>query len=93
MSRKAPQTYAASISRLKVLVAQLESAEVDVDELETVVKESVELITVCRTRLRATQTSVDTLLAGLREEVPVAARPVTDLAADDEDETDPFLDD
>ena len=88
MSRKSPQTYAASIVRLKILVAQLESGEVDVDGMEAVVRESVELITSCRTRLRATQTSVDTLLDGLREEAPSASV----LAISEPDDSDPFAD-
>ena len=68
MSRKTADTYMASVTRLKALVGRLEGAQVDVDELESVVKESVELVTVCRTRLRATQMSVDTLLAGLQDD-------------------------
>ena len=72
MSRKAADTYTAAVTRLKALVGRLESSQVDVDELEAVVKESVELVTVCRARLRATQTSVDTLLAGLQEDGIIA---------------------
>ncbi len=68
MSRKATDTYTASVTRLKALVGKLENAQVDVDELEAVVRESVDLVTVCRARLRATQTSVDTLLAGLQDD-------------------------
>ena len=67
MSRKAADTYTASVTRLKALVGRLESAQVDVDKLELVVKESVELATACRARLRSTQESVDTLLAGLQD--------------------------
>jgi exodeoxyribonuclease VII small subunit len=68
VSRKQTDTYSASVTRLKALVGRLESAQVDVDELESVVKESVELVTVCRARLRATQTSVDALLTGLQDD-------------------------
>jgi exodeoxyribonuclease VII small subunit len=88
MSRKAPDTYSASIVRLKALVARLESAQVDVDELEAVVKESVDLVTLCRSRLRATQTSVDTLLAGLQDDA--ATPPASRTAAMVDDELDPF---
>ena len=95
MTRKQPQTYAASLSRLRILVARLESDQVDVDELEAVVKESVELITACRSRLRATQSSVDTLLAGLQDGGaatlgPAPSPPVAEL---EDDETDPFSED
>ena len=68
MSRKATDTYTASVTRLKALVGKLENAQVDVDELEAVVRESVDLVTVCRARLRATQASVDSLLAGLQDD-------------------------
>ena len=68
MTRKPADSYTASVARLKALVGRLESAEVDVDELEAVVRESVQLVTTCRTRLRATQSGVDTLLVGLQEE-------------------------
>lgn len=75
VSRKQTDTYTASVTRLKALVGRLESAQVDVDELESVVKESVELVTLCRARLRATQASVDTLLAGLQDEgAPTVSR-------------------
>ena len=94
MSRKHPQTYTASIARLKALVAELERGDVDVDEMEAVVKESVELITTCRTRLRATQASVDTLLSGLLEEPSAPPQPVvsTTNARSDPDESDPIAD-
>jgi exodeoxyribonuclease VII small subunit len=72
MNEKAPGTYAASIARLRELVDRLESAQVDVDELENLMRESVELVAVCRTRLRSTQASVDTLLAGLHQDVKPA---------------------
>jgi len=76
LSRKATENYTASVARLKSLVERLESAQVDVDELESVVRESVELVNVCRSRLRATQSSVDALLAGLQEaQTPAAAEP------------------
>ena len=79
------------MERLKDLVSQLESPDVDVDALEAVVKESVELITACRARLRATQTSVDTLLAGLQEEARSGAPPARPvLLIDDLDQEDPF---
>jgi exodeoxyribonuclease VII small subunit len=68
MNNKAPSTYSASIARLRELVDRLESAQVDVDELENLMRESVELVTVCRSRLRSTQFSVDTLLSGLHED-------------------------
>lgn len=95
MSRKTPLTYAASIARLRTLVTKLESAQVDVDELESVVKESVELITSCRTRLYATQSSVDSLLANLREEATNAPAPTASAATSndanrDDTDSDPF---
>lgn len=109
MSAKKTDTYTAAMSRLKTLVDRLESAQVDVDELEAVVKESVELVTVCRSRLRSTQTSVDTLLTGLQEDAPATAGtpdgtaaangsakhevPVSAVSAEDVEEIDPFADD
>jgi len=77
MSRKTADTYTASVARLRTLVAKLESAQVDVDELEAVVRESVELVTACRSRLRATQNSVDTLLAGLQDDAAAPQQPIS----------------
>ena len=98
MSRKSADTYTASMTRLKTLVSKLESAQVDVDELEAVVKESVELVTACRARLRATQASVDTLLVGLQDDGPAPA-PIKGTAAESKPpaltltvDSDPFAD-
>ena len=38
MNKKAPETYSASITRLRALVDRLESAQVDVDELESLME-------------------------------------------------------
>jgi exodeoxyribonuclease VII small subunit len=71
MSQVDPMSYSASMRRLKELVGKLEGAQVDVDELEAVVKEAVEIIGALRARLRTTQGSVDALLAGLSGEAVV----------------------
>lgn len=60
-------SYSQCMTRLRELVGKLEGSQVDVDALEQVVEESVKLVTTCRERLRATQSSVDTLLAGLTD--------------------------
>jgi len=73
MNKKAPETYAESIARLRALVDRLESAQVDVDELESLMRESVELVALCRTRLRSTQASVDSLLSGLHQDAKPSA--------------------
>jgi exodeoxyribonuclease VII small subunit len=71
-------SYADSMKRLKELVAKLESAQVDVDEMEAVVKESVGLIASCRARLNTAQGSVDALLAGLSGDAVVGATKASD---------------
>ncbi len=95
---KRPMSYGASMARLKELVEKLDQAQVDVDELEAVVKESVALISGCRARLRATQGSVDALLANLDDQAAVpaagASRRALTLVGEGEEpceEQDPFI--
>lgn len=61
--------YSDALARLNEIVDEIESTQIDVDELEAVVKEAVTLITICRTRLAGTQTAVEQALAGLKADV------------------------
>jgi exodeoxyribonuclease VII small subunit len=58
--------YADALSRLYQIVEEVEAANIDVDELEAVVKEAVLLITACRAKLAGTQSAVELALAGLK---------------------------
>ncbi len=60
--------YADALSRLYEIVEEVEATNIDVDELEAVVKEAVVLITLCRTKLAGTQTAVEQALSGLRSD-------------------------
>jgi exodeoxyribonuclease VII small subunit len=54
------------------IVDQIESTQIDVDELAAVVKEAVELISICRGKLAGTQNAVESALAGLKQDAPTA---------------------
>lgn len=70
------QSYSVAMGRLKAIVEQIEGAEVEVDDLEKVVQEAVLLINQCKSRLTATQLSVDEALNGLKQgEKPVVEEP------------------
>jgi len=58
--------YADALSRLYQIVEEVEGTNIDVDELEAVVKEAVVLITVCRAKLAGTQSAVEQALSGLK---------------------------
>lgn len=58
--------YAEALSRLYQIVEMVEATNIDVDELEAIVKEAVVLITICRSKLSGTQSAVEQALAGLK---------------------------
>ncbi|MGH1505494.1 MAG: exodeoxyribonuclease VII small subunit [Acidimicrobiales bacterium] len=57
-----PLAYAAAAEELETIVASIESADVDVDELGRQVGRASELIRHCRARLREVQTEVDAVV-------------------------------
>lgn len=51
--------YAEASNRLNEIVQKMQSEEVSIDELPTLVKEAKELIAICRTKLRDISEAVE----------------------------------
>jgi len=63
-------TYTDAFEELQIIVAEIETGKVNVDELSEKIKRASQLIAVCKTKLTATEAEVDKLLAELTEEPP-----------------------
>lgn len=63
-------TYTEAFEELQIIVAEIETGKVNVDELSEKIKRASQLITVCKMKLTATEAEVDKLLAELTEELP-----------------------
>ncbi|GGH09834.1 exodeoxyribonuclease VII small subunit [Sphingobacterium alkalisoli] len=63
-------TYTDAFEELQIIVAEIETGKVNVDELSERIKRASQLIAVCKTKLTATEAEVDKLLAELTEELP-----------------------
>jgi len=74
----APLGYAAAMSELEDLLADLEDDALDIDLLATKVERASELIRFCRSRINAARVQVDRIVADL-ENLP--DEPATDSAA------------
>ena len=79
--------YAAAMSELEDLLADLEDDALDIDLLATKVERASELIRFCRARINAARVQVDRIVADL-ENLP--DEPATECAGDDkaDDEAD-----
>ena len=58
-------TYAEALAKLDDILEQLESADVDVDQLAERVRRAAELIGTCRERIGAARMQIDEVVAGL----------------------------
>ena len=63
----AESKYGKSIKKLEELIAKIENEEIDVDELSDKVKEAVELIKVCKDKIRKAELEVKTVVDGLEK--------------------------
>lgn len=63
-------TYTEAFEELQIIVAEIETGKVNVDELSEKIKRASQLIAVCKMKLTATEAEVDRLLAELTEELP-----------------------
>ncbi len=61
-------TYTEAYEELQRLVREIESGDISVDELSAKVKRAVSLIEVCRTKLGATESEVNDILAQLSDD-------------------------
>jgi len=56
--------YSKSIKKLEEIIEKIESEEIDVDELSEKVKEAVELITTCKTKIEKAELEVKKVVDG-----------------------------
>ena len=61
MSKKT-NSYKNSIEELEAIIQKIETGEVDIDELSTLVKKASDLISTCKTKLRNTEVELNQLL-------------------------------
>ena len=81
-SKKKPkeETYAAMSGELEQILDEIESGEIDLDELSDKVERAATLLTACRKKLAATETKVKKVTAELQDALD------DDGAADAEEE-------
>ncbi len=60
--------YTEAIEELEAIVQDIESADINVDELSEKVKRASELVRFCRKTLNATEMEVQNILKDLKEE-------------------------
>ena len=61
-------TYIEAFNELQQIVADIESGEINVDELAEKIKRASELITICKAKLVASEEEVDRLLSQMNTE-------------------------
>ncbi len=55
-------TYKEAIAEIEMILGKIEEGELDVDELTVNVKRVTELLTICKEKLRKTETEVSKIL-------------------------------
>lgn len=63
MAKKKTETYSEAIDRLEKIVAQIDSNELDIDQLAARIKEANEIIAFCTAKLTKAEGEVEKLLA------------------------------
>ena len=63
MPKKKTETYSEAIDRLEKIVAQIDSNELDIDQLAARIKEANEIIAFCTAKLTKAEGEVENLLA------------------------------
>ena len=61
--------YSKAIKRLEEIISKIEQEEIDVDDLSEKVKEAVELIRICKTKIEKAQMEVKQVVDGFDEEM------------------------
>ncbi len=80
-SAKEP-TYGEAAGRLEEILKKIEDGAVDIDELSGLVREAAELVTLCRSKIRAAEIQVKTITEQLERD----AEPAPNDADLDEEE-------
>lgn len=76
-------TYGEAAARLEEILGKIEEGAVDIDELSGLVKEAAELVTLCRSKIRAAEVQVRTITEQLeREAEPESNEPAADWSED-----------
>ena len=65
---KKPLKYSDAISEIEEIVAQIESNELDIDELTEKIKRVSELLKFCKAKLRSTEEEVQKIMKDFGEE-------------------------
>ncbi len=65
---KKPLRYSDAISEIEEIVAQIESNELDIDELTEKIKRVSELLKFCKAKLRSTEVEVQKIMKDFGEE-------------------------
>ncbi|SKC04565.1 Exodeoxyribonuclease VII small subunit [Sphingobacterium nematocida] len=60
-------TYSDAVNELQQIVSEIETGDVNVDELADKIKRASQLIHICKSKLTASEEEVNTLLAKLQE--------------------------
>ena len=61
-------TYIDAFNELQQIVTDIESGDINVDDLAEKIKRAASLITICKTKLTASEQEVDQLLSQLQHE-------------------------
>ena len=64
---KKKETYSQAMARLETIVRQVDSSELEVDELVEKIKEANEIIAYCSEKLKKADTEIEKLLADKHE--------------------------
>lgn len=67
-AKKKDPSFGEAVGEVEAILARLEADEVDVDELGAEVKRAVELVGLCREKLRRTELEVKEFVAALEED-------------------------
>jgi exodeoxyribonuclease VII small subunit len=59
------QNYTDAMTRLEIILSQLEEGNKSVDELSALVKEAAELVKLCRTKLKSTESDIQEAFQGV----------------------------
>lgn len=68
MKKLKQKNYQEAMSRIEEIVLNLENEEIEMDELSAQVKEAIELIQFCKTKLKSTSEELIEALKKLEEE-------------------------
>ncbi|MCG8308378.1 MAG: exodeoxyribonuclease VII small subunit [Cytophagales bacterium] len=60
-------SYKESLKEIETIVHKIENEQIDVDELSSMVKKAADLIKLCRTKLRDTESELDEIIEKLDE--------------------------